>query len=183
MQIPEDHPAARELGEMILEALQQQPALHHRGAAAARVPAALQSLRGRAIVRHPRRQRDPARCPARRTAFAPISRRRSSSRSPTSTTAASCGRGHLRRAQRQAAGRLDGPLSVDQPSSRAPGDARRARVLVLLDPEHGARRRRAHAAVRSGFRHPAAQPVIPTHPVAVQLTGVYHNLLRKWAEV
>ncbi len=23
----------------------------------------------------------------------------------------------------------------------------------------------------------------PQHPVSVQLTGVYHNLLRKWAEV
>ena len=57
-------------------------------------------------------------------------------------------------------------------------------VVVLLDPEHGARRRRAHAAVRSRLRHPAAQPdASPQHPAAVQLTGVYHNLLRKWAEV
>jgi PKHD-type hydroxylase len=23
----------------------------------------------------------------------------------------------------------------------------------------------------------------PEHPVAVQLTGVYHNLLRRWAQV
>jgi PKHD-type hydroxylase len=23
----------------------------------------------------------------------------------------------------------------------------------------------------------------PEHPVAVQITGVYHNLLRQWAEV
>ena len=24
---------------------------------------------------------------------------------------------------------------------------------------------------------------VPGHPAAVQLTGVYHNLLRRWAEV
>ena len=65
-------------------------------------------------------------------------------------------RGHLRRAQREAAGRPPGALSVDQPAPRAAGDARRARLLVLLDPEHGARRRRAHAAVRSRHGDPAA---------------------------
>ena len=42
---------------------------------------------------------------------------------------------------------------------------------------------RAHAAVRPRHRHPAASPRdAPDHPAAVQLTGVYHNLLRRWAD-
>ena len=42
----------------------------------------------------------------------------------------------------------------------------------------------AHAAVRPRYGDPArrrrSSPIIPS---AVQLTGVYHNLLRRWAEV
>ena len=45
---------------------------------------------------------------------------------------------------------------VDQPAQRDAGDARRARRVVLLDSEHGARRRPADAAVRSRHGHPAA---------------------------
>ena len=42
----------------------------------------------------------------------------------------------------------------------------------------------AHAAVRPRHRHPAARrPRRPTIRSAVQLTGVYHNLLRRWADV
>ena len=42
----------------------------------------------------------------------------------------------------------------------------------------------AHAAVRSRHGDPAARP--PTradHPSVVQLTSVYHNLVRRWAEL
>ena len=60
VQIPEGHPVARELGEMILRRAAAESALHFGGAAAARISAALQSLLGRAIVRHPRRQLHPA---------------------------------------------------------------------------------------------------------------------------
>ena len=61
---------------------------------------------------------------------------------------------------------------------------RGARVcVVLLDSEHGSRRWGADAAVRSRCRRSGAQSERPDHPVAVQLTAVYHNLLRKWAEV
>ena len=77
-----------------------------------------------------------------------------------------------------------GPLSRHQPAPRAPGHARRAPRLVLLDPEHGARRRRAHAALRSRHRRSSGSTADhPDHPSAVQLTGVYHNLLRRWAEL
>ena len=89
VQIPEDHPAARAARRDDPRGAAAEPALHLGGAAAARVSAALQPLLGRSVVRQPRRQRDPARCPARRIAFAPICRPRCSSRSPTSTTAAS----------------------------------------------------------------------------------------------
>ena len=92
-------------------------------------------------------------------------------------------RGHLRRAQREAAGRAHGALSVDQPAPRAAGDAA------------------AHASRRSsGFRAWSATTAqrtllfdldiaiqrvardVPDHPSAVQLTGVYHNLIRRWAD-
>ena len=32
----------------------------------------------------------------------------------------------------------------------------------------------------SSIQHLAA--AVPSHPALVQLTGVYHNLLRRWAE-
>ena len=64
-----------------------------------------------------------------------------------------------------------------------PGHPRRAPGVVLLDPEPGPRRRTAHAAVRHGHGDPAARARLPDHPSTVQLTGVYHNLLRQWAEL
>ena len=76
------------------------------------------------------------------------------------------GRGHLRRAQREAAGRRHGPLSGDQPAPRDAGHARRAHRVVLLDPEHGARRRAAHAAVRPGHGDRAADARAPGASVA-----------------
>ena len=63
---------------------------------------------------------------------------------------------------------------------------RGARIcVVLLDSEHGSRRRRSgrccsistSAIQRIGARRR------PTIPSSVQLTGVYHNLLRRWADV
>ena len=42
---------------------------------------------------------------------------------------------------------------------------------------------RAHAAVRSRHGHPRLAADGRMHPAAVQLTGVYHNLLRRWAEL
>ena len=58
LQLPEDSPEARELGDMVIGALAQ-PAVHLRGAAEAGISAAVQPLRGRHDVRRPCRQRDP----------------------------------------------------------------------------------------------------------------------------
>ena len=169
---------------LILAALQRNPLFIVGGAAAARVSAAVQPLRGRAVVRQSRRQRHPpgdrhaASHPHRSVGHAVLHAAR------TSTTAASCGRRHLRRAQRQAAGGPPGAVSVDQPAPRPPGDARRARRVVLLDSEHGARRRPAHAPVRSRHGDSAHQHEdCRTIPPPSSSTGVYHNLLRHWAEV
>ena len=90
LQLPEDHPAARELGDLILAALQRHPLFIVGGAAAAGVPAAVQPLRGRAGVRQPRRQRGAAGARHAACAFAPTSRRRCFSPIRTTTTAASC---------------------------------------------------------------------------------------------
>ena len=53
---------------------------------------------------------------------------------------------------------------------------------VLLDPEHGARRWPAHLLydLDTAIQHVAVG--LPDHPAVVQLTGVYHNLLRGWAD-
>ncbi len=60
MQLPEGHPAARELGEMILAALGGKCIVHFRSASVARVSAAVQSISRRTIVRNARGQCDPA---------------------------------------------------------------------------------------------------------------------------
>src|SRR6185436_5193848 len=51
-----------------------------------------------------------------------------------------------------------GALPVDQPAPRPSGDAGGADLLVLLDPEHGARRRRPHPALRPRHGDPARGP-------------------------
>ena len=151
---------------MILARAAAQPAVHVGGAAAARLPAAVQPLRRRAVVRQPRRQRHP---PGRRHG-APHPHRSVGDAVPRRAGRVrrrrAAGRGHLRRARGQAAGRPHGALPVDQPAPRAAGDARRAHRVVLLDPEHGARRRRADAAVRSRHGDPAAHrgPAANTRP-------------------
>ena len=66
LQLPEDSPGARAARRRDPRGAAAEPALHRRGAAGARLSAALQSLPGRAVVRQSRRQRDPARRRARR---------------------------------------------------------------------------------------------------------------------
>ena len=141
---------------MIVQALQRNPLFIVGGAAAARLPAALQQLLGRPVVRQPRRQLDPpgaghgAPHPHRPVVHAVPRRPRGLRRRRAG------GRGHLRRPQREAAGGSSGALPVDQPAPRAAGDTGRPRLLVLLAAEHGPRRRRPDAAVRPRRGHPRA---------------------------
>ena len=102
---------------------------------------------------------------------------------PTNTTAASWWSRTPTACTREAAGRAHGAVSRHQPASRAAGDARRARRVVLLDPEHGARRRRSARCCSISTPPSSADAGRARSSVAVQLTGVYHNLLRRWAEV
>ena len=54
MQIPEEHPAARQVGEMILARIGTKRALHLGGAATASLSALIQSLPGWSVIWHPR---------------------------------------------------------------------------------------------------------------------------------
>ena len=138
-----------------------QSALHLGGAAAPRLPAALQQLLGRPVVRQPRRQRDPPGAghgppdPHRPVVHAvphraPRSTTAASwwSRTPTASHSVKLPPGHLVL------------YPVDQPAPRAAGHARHAHLLVLLAAEHGAARRRSDAAVRPrrGDSGPARRP-------------------------
>ena len=60
--------------------------------------------------------------------------------------------------------------------------SRGARQLFLLDAEPGARGQPARAAGH-GRGHTAPEPGRRGHPSIVQLTGIYHNLLRRWVDV
>ena len=91
VQVPEGHPAAREVGETIMRALQQQPLF---------ISAALPLH-----------------------VFPPLFNRYSGGQSFGN----------------QARRRFDGVVPVDQPASCPAGHPRRARLVVLLAAEHGAR--------------------------------------------
>ena len=154
LQLAESDPVARELGDLILGALQR---------SALFISAALplrSSRRCSTATRAGSRSAATsttrsARSPARRTASAPISRRRCSSPTRTSTTAASWW-SRTPTASTASSCRPATWCSIRRPAcTSAAGDARRARRLVLLDPEHGPRRRPAHAAVRPRHRDPA----------------------------
>ena len=159
MQLPHDAPEAREIGDTILAALQRNPLfmaaalplkvfppLFNRysggDAFGSHVDNAIRQVPGLAASRPHRSVRHAVLRRSRRL------RRRRAGR-----------RGHLRQPSREAAGRatwccIRRPASITSP----PVTARRARLLVLLDPEPGARRRPAHAALRHGHGDPAARP-------------------------
>ena len=156
LQLAEDHPAARELGDMILAALQRNP-LFMSAALPLRVfPPLFNRYQGgqsfgnhvdnaiRQVAGTAHRIRTDLSATLFLSEPGRVRRRRADRR------------GHLRRPRGEAAGGPHGAVSVDEPASRAPGDARRTRRVVLLDSEHGARRRRAHAALRSRHRDPAS---------------------------
>ena len=151
-QLPEQSPVGRELGRTILGALATQPAFLLGRPALALRAAAVQSLRGRRALRPARRRLGALGAGQRRAvAHRPVLHavpvrsgglRRRRTRS---------GR-HLWHARGQAAGRRPDPVSVEQPAPGAPGDAGRARLLVLLAAEHGARRPAARPCCSSSTR-------------------------------
>ena len=82
----------------------------------------------------------------------------------------------------EASSRSSGSLSFDEPPPRATGDARGADRLLLLDPEHGTRGCEANLTIDLDMAVQRLNQDMPEHTSTVQLTGVYHNLLRLWAE-
>ena len=159
-------------------------AVHVGGAAAPRLPAALQSLRRRAGLRQSRRQRHP---PGIRQ-VAPDSHRSVRNAVPRRA-------GRIRR-RRTAWSRT--PTACTRQAARpATSCCIPRRSLHHVPPSRAAR-----ASPRSsGFRAWSATTAsgrccsisiprsselnadVPDHPAAVQLTGVYHNLLRRWADL
>ena len=55
LQLPEGSPAAEQLGEIVIEAVSQSPLFISAAHPAHDLPAAVQPLRGRPLLRHPRR--------------------------------------------------------------------------------------------------------------------------------
>ena len=90
---------------------------------------------------------------------------------------------HLRREAREARRRLDDALSIDSACTRGADHARHVRTACVFWVQSMVREdaRRATlfdldmAIVRLTRDHPG-------DPALVSLTGVYHNLLRMWAE-
>ena len=62
------------------------------------------------------------------------------------------------------------------------GNARRAGLRLLLEPEHGAGRRPSRRSSHPGPDHPVTAREARGTAECVALTSHYHNLLRLWAE-
>ena len=182
LQLAESDPVARELGDLILGALQRNPLFISAALPLQDLPAALQPLPGRAVVRQPRRQRDP---PGHRHA-APHPHRSVGDavlRQPGRIRRRRAGRrGHLRRAQRQAAGRAPGALSVDQPALGPAGHARGARSPRSSGSRAWSATTASARCCSTSTARSSASPPTTDHPAVVQLTGIYHNLIRRWAD-
>ncbi len=86
--------------------------------------------------------------------------------------------------QRQAACGPHGALSRHQPASRHAGHPRRARRILLLDSEHDPPATATAPCSTISTPPSSSSPrTCPAIPPACKLTGVYHNLLRRWAEM
>ena len=184
LQLPEDHPVARQLGEVILGALSRNP-LFVSAALPLRVfPPLFNCYRGGQsfgnhvdnAIRQARTTGDTMRTDLSATLFLTESGRIRRRRAD--------GRGHLRRALGQAAVGAHGAVSRVEPAQGLAGDARGMRIASFF-------------WIQSMLRDDGERTLLfdldtaiqrltvdlPEHPAAVQLTSVYHNLLRRWAEV
>ncbi len=183
MQIPEGHPAAQQLGRMILAALGNNPLFVAAALPRHIFPPLFNRYTGgqsfgthvdnaiRQVTGTPHRIRTDISATLFFSEPGGI-RRRGALR-----------RGHLRAAQGEAARRPHGALPGQQPPPCAPGHPRRARLLLLLDSKHGPRRWQRSILFDLDLAIQRLNRETPDHPAAVQFTGVYHNLLRQWAEV
>ena len=184
LQLPEDHPVARELGDMILAALQRNalfisaalplrvfPPLFNRYGAASRsaTTSTTRSARSPAPAHsHPHRSVGDA-VPRR---AGRVRRRRAD------------GRGHLRRPLGQAAGRPHGALSRRPACTTCTPVTRGARIASFFWIQSMVRddgERTLLFDLDTAIQRLSVD--VPDHPAVVQLTAVYHNLLRRWAEV
>ena len=71
----------------------------------------------------------------------------------------------------------------DEPASGHAGHARRAHLVVLLDPEHGRDDGRRTLLFDLDMAIVRLTRDAPDHPSLVSLTACYHNLLRMWVEL
>ena len=182
LQLPESSPAARGLGDDPRRA-PAQPAVHVGRAAVEGLSAAVQSLRRGDTHSAATSTTPSARCRARLTACAPISRRPCSSPRPRTTTAASWSS----RIPTARTGQAPGRHMVLYPSTS----------LHHVTPVTRGERLAAFFWIQSLVRDDGQRTLLfdmdtaiqqlardaPDHPSTVQLTGVYHNLLRQWAEL
>ena len=183
-QVPEDDPVARRPGRHDRCRAGANAAVPVGGVAAAGVSAAVQPLRRRPGIRHPCRQCDPpgqghaAPHPHRSVGDAvPDAARRLRRRRAD-------GRRTFRRAAGEAAGRRTwccippAACTTSPRSPAAPGSPRSSGSRAWSATMPGAR-----CCSTSTRAIQALGRDVPDHDGVVQLTGVYHNLIRQWAEL
>ena len=182
LQLPEDSPAARELGDMIVAALQRNP-LFISAALPLRVfPPLFNRYEGgqsfgthvdnaiRQVPGTPHRIRTDLSATLFLSRARRIRRRRAGrSRTPTACTASSCRPGHLVLYPATS-------LHHVRPVTRG---ARLASFFWIQSMVRDDGERTLLFDLDTAIQRLGRDA--PEHPSAVQLTGVYHNLLRRWA--
>jgi PKHD-type hydroxylase len=172
LQLPDDHPASRDLGEMILAALHRSP-LFIAAALPLRVfpPLFNRYEGGHAFGNHV----DNA---VRQVPGTPHRIRTDLSATLFLTEPSDYDGGELVVEDTGVHSVASGPGTscyAPRPACTTCGRSRGARIASFFWIRHGPGRWRAHAAVRSRYRFNVSAAV-PDHPAAVQLTGVYRNL-------
>lgn len=183
LQLPEDHCGGARTRDRYSQCTRSKCTLRLSGAAGARLPSTFQLLSGRPTLRHPRRQCDPS------------DRRHSAPHSHRS----------FRHALSLAARRNDGGELVVEDTYGVHQVKLPAGHMVLypasslhhVTPVTRGARIASFFWIQSMVRDDGERTILfdldttiqrlnresADNPVAVRLTGIYHNLLRRWAEV